>query len=140
MEDKRKCFRRLFQMNGATTLKLRLPSSVAVLGTTRSPRSTEGSAREILHRYVNVLEKCRTGTSNTAKCKECSLNRIDCFLQYTGFCNCFLNLIVLHLRMMRTFYLYFSLVIFTVMCGLCARLLLLIINKLGRERVQACTR
>jgi len=74
-------FRKTVPMIGAATLKLRLPSSVAVLGTTRSPRSTEGSAGEIRHRYANVLEKCRTGTSDTVKCKECNLNLIDCFLQ-----------------------------------------------------------
>jgi len=32
---------RLFQVTGAAALKLRLPSSVAVLGTARSPRSAE---------------------------------------------------------------------------------------------------
>ena len=41
-EDERKCSIRLFQMTGAATLKLRLPSSVAVILTmARSPRSAE---------------------------------------------------------------------------------------------------
>ena len=41
MDNERRCFGRLFQVTGAATLKLRLPSSVAVLCTTRSQRSTE---------------------------------------------------------------------------------------------------
>ena len=53
MEDERDCFVIMFLMTAAATLKLRLRSSVAVLGTARSPprsrfpRTKTGSAREI---------------------------------------------------------------------------------------------
>jgi len=37
-------------------------------------RMETGSAREICHLYADVLEICRTGTSDTVKCKEFNLN------------------------------------------------------------------
>ena len=57
MENEWKCSERLFQMTDAETLKHRLPSSVAFLGTVRSPRSAKtgtGSVREIRRWYADV--------------------------------------------------------------------------------------
>jgi len=56
VKDERRCSGRLLQMTGAATLKLRLWSSVVVLGMARSSRSAErrtetGSAREIRRRH-----------------------------------------------------------------------------------------
>ena len=34
-------------------------------------RTETGSAREIRRRYADVLETCRTGTSDTVECKKC---------------------------------------------------------------------
>jgi len=50
-------------------------SSVAVLSTAQIStfcRKETGSATEIQRRYADVLEICRTGTSDTAECKKCN--------------------------------------------------------------------
>jgi len=57
MEDDSKCFGKLFEITGAKTLKLRLWSSVAVLGTTRFHRMETGPAREIRSRYMQTCWK-----------------------------------------------------------------------------------
>jgi len=52
-----------------------LPSSVAVLGTARSPCSTKQRPAQ-LERFANSMlmpEMYRTGISDTVKCKECNL-------------------------------------------------------------------
>ena len=62
-EDERKWHGRLFQMTGAATLKLRLSSSVAAVGTTRSPRFTERRPERFA---VGMRRRAgRTGTSGT---------------------------------------------------------------------------
>jgi len=55
MEDERKLSGRLFQVNGVATLKLRLPSSVAVLGTARSPPSAEPDENSFFSETLTCL-------------------------------------------------------------------------------------
>jgi len=72
---------RLFQMSGATTLKLRLPSSVAVLGTARFPRSENRDRlgqrdSPSVRRGAGNMQDRHSGTSDTVECTKANLNCI----------------------------------------------------------------